>query len=534
MTDLQPGRGLHRRDFLRYSGLLGAAAAITAGVSACGGPSSTGSGGSGGSGGSKDTIQAALAYALSGGFDPMTSSSAVAVAANFHVLESLVDLDPVTRRPYNALAKAAPVKVDDTTYRVAIRDGATFHDGSKVTADDVVFSFERVLDPTNASLFVQFLPFLDGVKKVDDSTVEFALKYAFALFAERLAVVRIVPKKIVQADQKKFDALPVGSGPYRLTAASATNGLSFAKYDAYNGPRPAKAARMNWLLLADPSARVTALQSGRVQAIEAVPYLNADELKRSATVEAVQSFGLLFLMFNCKARPFDDVRVRQALHYALDTDKLIKTALLGNAAAATSFLPSAHPDYVQASTVYGYDPAKARQLLSQAGVSGLKVELVTTDTDFVKDCAPLIKQSWDAIGVATSLNIGQSGGQYSNLVDTGKYQVMAAPGDPSVFGNDVDLLMRWFYVGTWPEHRSYNASTPEAKKVVGLLDQAAREADDAARKKLWGQAIDIVAEQAALYPILHRKLDTGWKADRLPGFRPMATTGLSFLNVGRA
>jgi peptide/nickel transport system substrate-binding protein len=531
VTKLQPGQGLHRRDFLRYTGMLGAAATITAGLAACGGPSSTGSGGSGGDG---DTIQAALAYALSGGFDPMTASSAVATAANLHVLESLVDLDPITRQPYNALAKEDPAEVDDTTYRVTLRDGAKFHDGSEVTADDVVFSFERVLDPENASLFVQFLPFLDGVKKVDAATVEFKLKYPFALFAERLSVVKVVPKKAVEADQKKFDALPVGSGPFKLTSASATDGLTFAKAGTYNGPRPAKAAKMTWLLLAEPSTRVSALQSGRAQAIEAVPYLNAGELSKKAAVESVQSFGLLFLMFNCERKPFDDVRVRQALHYALDTDKLIETALLGNAAAATSFLPAGHPDYVKASTVYGHDPAKARKLLSDAGVSGLKVELVTTDTDFVKDCAPLIKQSWDAIGVATTLNVGQSGGQYANRIDTGKFQVMAAPGDPSVFGNDCDLLMRWFYVGTWPETRSRNAGTAEAKKVVGLLDEAARQADAAARKELWQQAIDIVAEQAALYPIFHRKLVTGWRREALPGFRPMSTTGLSFMDVGRA
>lgn len=528
--------GLDRRQFLRFTGAAGIAAAISGTLAACGGPASTNApGGGGGGGGAKGTIDAGLSYTLSTGFDPMTASGALPVAANMHVFEGLVDLDPVTREPYAALASAVPqTPADPTTWRVALRQGATFHDGSPVTADDVVFSFERILDPKNASLFVQFLPFLDKVSKVDDTTVEFRLKYAFALFSQRLAVVRIVPKKIVQADQKKFDALPVGSGPFRLTAASATAGLSFAKFDAYNGPRPAKVAKMTWLLLADPSARVTALQSGRVQAIEAVPYLNADELRKAASVEAVQSFGLLFLMFNCKVKPFDDVRVRQALHYALDTDKLIKTALLGNAAAATSFLPAGHPDYVKAATVYGYDPDKAKQLLREAGVSGLKVELITTDTDFVKDCAPLIKQSWDAVGVATTLNVGQSGGQYANRVDTGKYQVMAAPGDPSVFGNDADLLMRWFYVGTWPEHRSYNAGTPEAKKVVDLLDRAAREADPAARKTLWSQAVDVVAEQAALYPIFHRKLDTGWKGKALPGFRPMATTGLSFLNVGRA
>ena len=67
-----------------------------------------------------------------------------------------------------------------------------------------------------------------------------------------------------------------------------------------------------------------------------------------------------------------------------------------------------------------------------------------------------------------------------------------------------------------------------------LLDEAAREADEAARRGLWKQAIDIVAEQAALYPIFHRKLVTGWDREGLPGFRPMATTGLSFLDVGRA
>ncbi|MFI6517692.1 ABC transporter substrate-binding protein [Spirillospora sp. NPDC050679] len=531
MTELQTGRGASRRDFLRYTGLLGAAATITAGLAACGGPSSTGSGGSGGD---KDTITAALAYALSGGFDPMTASSAVAVAANLHVLEPLVDLDPVTRQPFNALAKAAPEKVDDTTYRVAVRDGATFHDGSPVTADDVVFSFERVLDPENASLFAQFLPFLDKVKKVDDKTVEFKLKYAFALFGERLSVVRIVPRKLVEADQKKFDALPVGSGPYKLTAASAGTGLTFAKSDAYNGPRPAKTAKMTWLLLTDPSARVTALQSGRVQAIEAVPYLNADQLSKSAQVQSVQSFGLLFLMFNCAAKPFDDVRVRQALHYAIDTDKLIKTALLGNATAATSFLPADHPGYAKAATVYGYDPDKAKKLLQEAGVSGLEVELITTDTDFVKDCVPLIKQSWDAVGVRTTLNVGQSGGQYANHVDTGKFRVMAAPGDPSVFGNDVDLLMRWFYVGTWPEKRHRSSGTAEAKKVVRLLDEAARATDEAARKKAWAEAIDVVAEQAALYPVFHRKLVTGWNDKALSGFRPVPTTGLSFQNVGRA
>ena len=94
-------------------------------------------------------------------------------------------------------------------------------DGDRaVTADDVVFSFERILDPKNASLMAQFVPFIDTVKAVDAGTVEFKLKYPFALFPSRIAVARIVPKKIVEADVKGFDAKPVGSGPYKFVSAT--------------------------------------------------------------------------------------------------------------------------------------------------------------------------------------------------------------------------------------------------------------------------------------------------------------------------
>ncbi|GAA4962273.1 ABC transporter substrate-binding protein [Yinghuangia aomiensis] len=526
--------GLDRRQFLRFTGAAGIAAAISGTLAACGGPASTNApGGGGGGGGAKGTIDAGLSYTLSTGFDPMTASGALPVAANMHVFEGLVDLDPVTREPYAALASAVPqTPADPTTWRVALRQGATFHDGSPVTADDVVFSFTRVLDPANNSLIVQFLPFLDKVTAVDAGTVEFKLKYAFPLFPQRISVVKIVPKALVAKGQQAFDALPVGSGPYRMVSATKDDRIVFAAYDAYNGPRPAKAQAMNWLLLADASARVAAMDSRRVRAIEDVPYINLDQVKKNAQAESVQSFGLMFLMFNCEKKPFDDPRVRQALHYGLDTEKIVKTAMLGNATAASSFLDERHPDYRRAGTVYGYDPAKAKSLLAEAGVSGLDVTLVTTDTAWIKDIAPLVKESWDGIGVKTTLDIGQSGGQYKNKIDNGNFQVMAAPGDPSVFGNDVDLLMRWWYVGLWPEKRFRWSNTPEGKQVVSLLDQAARESDAGRRRELWAQAGDILAAQVPLYPVLHRKLATAWDAKTLTGFRPLPTTGLSFLGVG--
>ncbi|MFE2011407.1 ABC transporter substrate-binding protein [Streptomyces sp. NPDC059491] len=522
--------GLRRRSFLRYTGAIGTATVLTGTLAACGGPASTGSA-TGGAGGA--TIEAGISYALSTGFDPMTASGATPVAANTHVFEGLADLDPATLVARPALATALPAKVDATTYRATLRAGATFHDGSPVTAEDVAFSFERILDPKNASLMAQFLPFLDTVKAVDASTVEFGLKYPFDLFPSRVTVAKIVPKKLVLADPKGFDAKPVGSGPYRLVSATKEDKIVFEAYEKYNGRNKAKAAGMTWRLMSDPAARVSALESGRVQAIEDVPYIDAKRLSAKATVDSVQSFGQLFMMFNTAQKPFDDKRVRQALHYALDVDKIIQTAMMGNGTAAQGYLQTTHPDFHKASTVYTYDPAKARKLLAEAGATNLSLELLTTDVGWVKDIAPLIKESLDAVGVKTTLNIGQSAAQYGK-VDQGRYQVLVAPGDPSVFGNDVDLLLRWFYDGTWPTKRYRWAGSAPDKQVRALLDRAARSSDEAERKRLWGEVMDIVADEAPIYPILHRKLPTAWNDKALPGFSPLPTTGMSFLNVGRS
>lgn len=524
--------GVERRTFLRYTTAIGTAAAITASLSACGGPSSN-SDGATDKGGDSGLIEAGLSYPLSTGFDPMITSGATPYAANMHIFEGLVDLDPVTLEARPALATEMPKKINATTYRATLRKGATFHDGSAVTAQDVVFSFERILDPKNASLMAQFVPFIDTVDAVDESTVEFKLKHPFALFPSRIAVARIVPKKIVEPDPKAFDAKPVGSGPYKFVEAVREDRIVFEAYDKYNGDHPAKAKKMIWRLMSDPSARVSAMESGRVQAIEDVPYIDVKRLAGSTQTESVQSFGLLFLMFNTADERFADKRVRQALHYALDTKKIISTAMVGNAAPATGYVHATHPDYHKAATVYTHDAARAKKLLAEAGVKNLSFTVLTTDTGWVKDIAPLLKESWEAAGVKVTLSIAQSPAQYAK-VDKGDFDVLVAPGDPSVFGNDADLLLRWFYYGFWPEKRYGWSKSDAYKKVKKTLDKAARAADETQRKELWGEVTDLVADEAALYPILHRKLPTAWTEKALPGFKPLPTTGLSFLDVGRA
>ena len=529
---------LGRRGFLRGTAAIAGAAGIVAGIGACA-PKGSGSGGSDGGGapaGEADPdghIDAAISYELgTNGYDPMTTSAALTVAVNWHTLEGLTELHPVTREVYAALATEVPT-ADSTTVEIALREGAVFHDGSPVTAEDVVFSFERVQDPANASLYAQFIPFLDTVEKKDDSTLTFTLKHPTGVFAERLSTVKIVPKAAVEADPKAFDANPVGSGPWKMTDNSASSKIvEFERHEEYSGPMPAKAKTMSWQVIPDPSTRTNALQSQTVQAIDSVPYLSIDQLKAASDVESVGGFGLLFAMFNNSAdNPFHDLKNRQAFLYAIDMDKVIETGLSGQAEAASCFVQKEHPNYKEASTVYSLDLEKAKSLFAETGLTSFR--LLCTDHDWVAQCTPIIQESLSAAGVEVSFEQKQSADVYTTL-DGGAevFDVVIAPGDPSVFGNDPDLLMRWWYGGdVWTENRMHWKGQPSYEEVQTLLAEGLESTDTAAQESTWGELFDLLSNEVPLYPLFHRKAPTAWDSSSLVDFQPISLTGLSFVDV---
>ena len=504
--------GSSRRDFIRLTGTLGMAAGLAVSLAACGGKAKT-AGGAKGSGTATDqevthkdgVITAGISYELgTNGYDPMTTSSALTVAANWHTLEGLTELHPATREVYAALAAEMPKKVDDTTYEVALRKDAKFSDGSAVTADDVVFSFTRVLDPANKSLYSQFLPFIDKVEAKDAGTVTIKLKYAFSLVAERLSVVKIVPKAVVEADAKKFDMNPVGSGPYKMTDnGAASQKLVFERNDKYNGPRPALAKSMTWQILPDDTTRTNAMSSSSVQAIDAVPAANLKTLKDPVKVAAQQGFGLLFAMFNNTT--FSNVKAR--------------------------FVQDGHPAYKKAKTVYSKDAAKAKSLLAEAGIT--TINLLCTDHGWFSAVRPIIRENLEALGVTVKYDEKKSADTYS-FIDSGQgaWDVLIAPGDPSVFGNDADLLMRWWYSGdVWTESRMHWKGSESQVAVQKLLDEAVKLEGDKQVAK-WQEIFDKLSEEVPLYPIFHRKAPTAYDSTTLENFKPIALTGLSFVGTG--
>ncbi|WP_328771693.1 ABC transporter substrate-binding protein [Streptomyces sp. NBC_00286] len=539
MRDATHAPALHRRSFLKYSGALGAAAAISSTLSACSsGPESTNETGGGGEGANR-TLTAVIGYGNDQSWDPLLTASAFSVAANHHIYEGLLDTDPISREPYAALATEIPADLQATTWRFTLREGAKWHDGQPVTADDVVFTYGRVLDPKTTTLAKSFFaPWLKEVKKVDEKTVDLVLRFPFPDGAQRLTLAKIMPKHVFSKAGALDEATAgkaVGSGPYRQTAHNPKSNTSFEAFADYNGPRKATFKKMNWLSIVDAAPRVAKISgsSAGAQISDNIPYANISQLEKGGLkVEGGAGMNHLFLLFNTAHKPFDDVRVRQALHYAIDTEKMIQAALRGHGKPAISFLNEGNPSYRKAKTVYTYDQDKARELLREAGVSGLTVNLMAVNVSWIVDCLPTIKASWDAIGVKTTLQPQETAALFTKLDQKQDFQVVAAASNPNQFGLDADLIMHYNYgpENTWMRYARWTDNSV-AKDLFKRMDEATREPDAETKKQMTQEYIDIVAENAVIYPVVHNELMTAWNAKELTGIRPQPYPGINLLQA---
>lgn len=480
------------------------------------------------------TLTAAVAYEGSDP-NPIGTSSGVFLAAGWHVFEGLYELNMHTYRAECGLAADAPVQIDDLEYEVTLREGTVFSDGSPLTSADVVNAFER---NGESDLYGAFLSFITAVSAPDERTVRFKLNAPMgSVLQERLALVRVFPAALTD---EQLATKPIGSGPWCYETINAADGgrISFTANHRYTGPWPATCERMEWSVLLDDTRRTDELIDKDVMAMEAVPVVRAEELAGAgATVEWVPGFNLPFLMFNCEKPPFDDVRVRQALLYAIDVDSLIGTYMAGHARAATSLLPDYFRHYHRAATVYSYDPEKARKLLAEAGVDELALTLRAND-NWVSTLAPAIAEDWKAVGVTAEVVLLDTTALFADLSTEPEpgtllpFDVVLSPGDPSCFGNDADLIISWWYGdNVWTRARSRWATTPAFAEMAELLAEARSKTSEDEQQPLWNQCFDIIAAEVPLYPLFHRETATAWWTAQLDDYDPISATGLNFLGT---
>ena len=517
-----------RKHFATGAALTAAAAMI---LTACGGGSSTTTstdGGSKASDGPKGTITAGVAYETTD-YGPITTS-ALGMGANWQVLEGLYRFNMADYSVSPALAAGDPEKISDTEYEVKLRDGAKFSDGTPVTAADFVASYERAT--SEKSIYRQFFTFVDSVEAKDDNTITIKLKHPFANLKERFVNVRVVPASM---DEDSLKAKPIGTGPYKYENITATE-ITAVPNENYTGNEPAKVATLKWQSLKDDSARLAAAIGGTIDVMEAVPASAQDQLKGAGwNVESKPGYGNPFLMFNTQKAPFDKPEVRRAFVKAVDKQKLISSALEGQAVEATSFLPEANPAYKKPATDLSYDKDAATKLLSDAGVTDLEINLVTTDHPWILALVPQIKSDFEALGVKVNHTQMASSDMYANVtdVDDPSYDIVLAPGDPSVFGTDPGIIISWWNGdNVWTKRRDgWQTSDPESFNQLQTLISEAGELDGDDAKDKWGEAQDLLAEKTVIFPLVFRNMITGSNPAKVEGFQAISSTGLQLLGV---
>ena len=526
---------LSRRTFLGAAGTMAAL-----GLAACGGGSSdSGAAADDGAAASVEgtvggsTLTVGSAYGPSS-FDPQNCSSAFCLSANSNVMEGLYTIDFHDYAVSDGLCVGDPVWVDDNTCEITLREGAAFSTGNPVTPEDVVHSFERA--KADGMMYVSFLTMIESIEKKDDTTLTVKVTIPqFSLIKERLGIIKVTPASLSDDDAA---AKPIGSGPWMYDEVSDTF-VVLKPNPNYNGAHPAQDNELRIDSMTDPTARVTAQQEGTTIISESCPPDSIEQLEAAGcVVDQVQGFGTRFIMFNVKKAPWDKKEARQAVMYALNTDNMIVNAFSGLAGKPDCYLPGTFTNHHTAATVYGYDVDKAKEL--GGDIKGT-IELRTTDNAQVVSMGTQAQQDLqDAFGVTVNLTSDQSPATYAAIDQADdSWDILIAPGDPSCFGGDTDLLLNWWFGDNiWMQTRCAWNKSDEWKQINSLMADALVKSGDE-QQECWNQVFDILAEQCVLYPVLQVITPTAfWKSNPSPmgqavtdNFAGIGTTGVDLTDV---
>lgn len=349
--------------------------------------------------------------------DPALSTDVPTGRAVGYVFDGLTRFTP-TAQVEPSLAERWDIARDGSTYTFHLRRGVTFHDGSPFRAQTVIKSWERALDPQTKSGASEFLyPIhgardfhegrsrsIAGVVAADDSTLIVTLDQPLAAFVKLLAmpIASIVPER-ARADIGEH---PVGTGPWRFVEWRHDDYLLFARNDRYFLGAP-KAESLEARIIAEPSTSVAEFESGTVDVLQ-IPAGQAreweDDESRRPLLSSTPALELVYVGINTTRGPLADVRVRQAINYAVDINTIIERLVSGRGTRAAGVIPPVLAGYDSTRKPYSFNPAKAKQLLAAAGYpNGIDVELWTSVTPIYVRIAETIQAYLNAVGIRTKV-----------------------------------------------------------------------------------------------------------------------------------
>jgi peptide/nickel transport system substrate-binding protein len=385
---------------------------------------------------------------------------------------------------------------DPLTYVFHLHHGVKFHDGRMLTSRDVKWTFDSLLQGKVRSTKAAVYRFVDHVDTPDDFTVIFHMKEPTATLLWNLSdgAIGIVP----YGSGSEMSAHPIGSGPFKFVSAETDKEVILECNNDYWGEKP-KLTRLRFAVVPDATTRALELRKGSADA--EINELTPDmvltlEHDPSLAVERAPGTVLAYLAFNLRDPILKEVRVRQAIAYALDRRPMIEYLWRGEAQPARSILPPQSWAYDGQVPAYDHDPGKARELLDAAGyreVNGVRFHItIKTSTDEnTRLMVAVIQQQLRAVGIALDIRSFEFATFFADVTH-GEFQLY---GLRWIGGNeDPDIFEYAFHTAKFPPNGA-NRGYYSNPRVDALIDQARRQVDPKLRKPIYAEVQHILAEE---------------------------------------
>ncbi len=437
----------------------------------------------------------------------------------------------------NVLADSYTVSPDGLTYTIKLHPGIKFQDGTDFNAAAVKVNLDRASNPDSHLKRYNLFKMIAKTDVVDANTVKIILKAPFSAFINNLAhpsAVMISPAALTKYG-KDIGFHPVGTGPYVLDQWNQTDFVKVKKFDGYWKKGEPKLDTITWRPVVDNNTRAAMLQTGEADLAYPVPYEQAALLEKNSKLQLVTSPSILqrYISFNVTQKPFDNLKVRQAINYAINKQALIKVAFAGYAVPAEGPLP-AGIEYSAKYQPWPYDPAKARELLKEAGYpNGFTTTLWSShNSSTAQKVIQFAQQQLAQVGIkvtVTAFDAAQRAAQVENVGQKESGLRMFYTGWSASTGEADWALTPLFATQSAPP-KQFNTAFYSNPQVDKDLSDALNTTDKTAKAKLYKDAQDrIWADAPWAFLATERLLSASNK--RLTGFYVMPDTSFNFDNA---
>ncbi|WP_083419183.1 ABC transporter substrate-binding protein [Pseudofrankia sp. BMG5.36] len=401
------------------------------------------------------------------------------------------------------LAESWEPNADLSSWTFKLRPGVTFHDGTAWNADAAVFNIERYAikespnfyQPLNAQAGLS-VSGIKAVSKVDDMTIRIDTKGPWSYFPYDAALIVMgSPTAIKKLGPEGFAQHPVGTGPFKFVSVTRGQRLELAANENYWGGRP-KLDKLILRPIPDTTARVAALRSGEVNWIEVPPPDDVSSLKSEGFQILTNSYDHIWpWVFNVTKKPWNDVRVRQAANYAINRESLSKDILADTGEPANQVVPRANPAYKAADDYYSYDPAKAKQLLAEAGYPNGFTTTLSFPTSGSGNMVPIpmntaLQADLAKVGIKVELKPVEWG---SMLTD---FFAGNIPGGADALNISLAFFQEGFWYSWFGTGSTLNVGGYSNPRLDELLNQAKTTGDIDQRAGLYGEIGKILTTDA--------------------------------------